>query len=47
MRTETTDVVITGAGPAGSVAAGILRKQGHRVMVLERETLPVRTRSTE
>ncbi len=40
MRTETTDVVITGAGPAGSVAAGILRKQGHRVMVLERETFP-------
>lgn len=40
MRTETTEVVITGAGPSGSIAAGILRKLGRKVLVLERETFP-------
>ncbi len=40
MRVEQVDVVITGAGPSGAVAAGLLRKQGHSVMVLERETFP-------
>lgn len=40
MRTEETDVVITGAGPSGSVAAALLRQKGHRVMVLEREAFP-------
>lgn len=40
MRVEETEVVITGAGPSGAVAAGLLRKQGHDVIVLERETFP-------
>lgn len=40
MSTEQADVVITGAGPSGSIAAGILRKHGHRVLVLEKETFP-------
>lgn len=40
MRVEHADVVITGAGPSGSVAAGLLRKHGHQVLVLERETFP-------
>lgn len=40
MRVEETQVVITGAGPSGAVAAGLLRKQGHDVIVLERETFP-------
>ncbi len=40
MRTESTDVLITGAGPSGAIAAGILRKRGHRVVVLEKETFP-------
>ena len=35
-----TDVVIIGAGPAGAVAAGFLRQQGRRVLVLEREEFP-------
>jgi flavin-dependent dehydrogenase len=40
MRTEQAEIVITGAGPSGAIAAGLLRKQGHQVLVLERETFP-------
>ncbi|MFL6700321.1 MAG: NAD(P)/FAD-dependent oxidoreductase, partial [Vitreoscilla sp.] len=40
MTFETTDVLIIGAGPAGAVAAGFLRQQGRRVLVLEREQFP-------
>jgi len=40
MTLESTDVLIVGAGPAGSVAAGLLRRQGRRVLVLEREQFP-------
>lgn len=40
MRTETTDVLIVGAGPAGSVAAAFLRQQGRSVLMLEREQFP-------
>ena len=40
MRTEQAEVVIVGAGPAGSVAAGLLRKRGIGVLVLEKETFP-------
>jgi hypothetical protein len=40
MTLESTDVLIIGAGPAGSVAAGFLRQQGRRVVVLEREQFP-------
>src|SRR5881394_709574 len=35
-----TDVLIIGAGPAGSAAATILAEHGHRVLVLEREKFP-------
>jgi flavin-dependent dehydrogenase len=34
------DVIIIGAGPAGSVAAGNLRKLGHSVLMLEKEKFP-------
>ena len=34
------DVLIIGAGPAGSSAAALLAGQGHRVLVLEREKFP-------
>ena len=34
------DILIIGAGPAGSVAAALLRRQGRRVVVLEREQFP-------
>lgn len=40
MKTENTDILIIGAGPAGSVAAGLLRKQGRRVLVIEKEQFP-------
>ncbi|MCE1228638.1 MAG: tryptophan 7-halogenase [Firmicutes bacterium] len=40
MRTEQAEVVITGAGPSGAVAAALLRRQGHQVLVIERETFP-------
>src|SRR5258707_13480402 len=34
------EVIITGAGPAGSSAASLLQEPGHRVLVLEREKFP-------
>ncbi len=37
---EATDVAIIGAGPAGSIAAGLLRQYGHRVTVLEHQHFP-------
>ncbi|MBQ9578231.1 MAG: tryptophan 7-halogenase [Ottowia sp.] len=40
MRTETTEILIIGAGPSGSVAAGLLRKQGREVLIIEKETFP-------
>ena len=39
-RIETVDILIIGAGPAGSVAAGLLRQQGREVLVLEKEQFP-------
>lgn len=40
MNTEHSEIVIIGAGPAGSVAAGLLRKQGRKVLVIEKEQFP-------
>jgi flavin-dependent dehydrogenase len=31
------EILVIGAGPAGSVAAALLRQQGRQVLVLERE----------
>jgi flavin-dependent dehydrogenase len=39
-RIDSCDVLIIGAGPAGSVAAGLLRQQGRQVLVIEREQFP-------
>jgi flavin-dependent dehydrogenase len=37
---EEYDVIVVGAGPAGSSTAGLLTKRGHRVLLLEREKFP-------
>ena len=39
MKTEV-DVLIIGAGPAGSSAAALLQKEGFRLLVVERERFP-------
>lgn len=40
MRTEQAEILIIGAGPAGAVAAGMLRQQGRQVLMLEKEQFP-------
>ncbi|HEX5694204.1 MAG TPA: NAD(P)/FAD-dependent oxidoreductase, partial [Arenimonas sp.] len=40
LRCETTQVLIIGAGPAGSVAAALLRQQGREVLMLEKQQFP-------
>ncbi|MBE1276918.1 NAD(P)/FAD-dependent oxidoreductase [Enterovibrio baiacu] len=37
---ESTEVVIIGAGPSGSIAAALLHQQGVKVLVLEKATFP-------
>lgn len=37
---QQTDILIIGAGPAGAVAAGLLRKQGRQVLILEQQFFP-------
>lgn len=40
LKIETAEILIVGAGPAGSVAAALLRQQGRQVLVSEREQFP-------
>lgn len=40
MKLESVEILIVGAGPAGSVAAALLRQQGRQVLVIEREQFP-------
>ncbi|MEV0603117.1 FAD-dependent oxidoreductase [Streptomyces sp. NPDC050315] len=40
MSSERYDVVVTGGGPGGSAVAAAVARAGHRVLLLERETLP-------
>lgn len=40
MNTERRQVVVIGAGPSGSIAAALLRRHGHDVLVLERQRFP-------
>ena len=40
MKTEQVDVLVIGAGPAGSVAASIIHQAGYKVMVVEKMRFP-------
>jgi flavin-dependent dehydrogenase len=40
MKTEEVDVLVIGAGPAGSVAAAIVHKAGFKVKMVEKEKFP-------
>ncbi|MBX7114705.1 MAG: tryptophan 7-halogenase [Myxococcaceae bacterium] len=40
MNPLSSDVLIIGAGPSGSIAAALLRRQGHSVTVIERQKFP-------
>ena len=40
VRNDCYDVIVIGAGPAGSSAATVLAENGRRVLVLEREKFP-------
>ncbi len=38
------DVIVVGAGPGGTSAAGVLARQGHSVLLLDKASFPA-TRS--
>jgi len=40
VKTESTDVLVIGAGPAGCIASAMLHKQGFKVKVVEKEKFP-------
>ncbi|UFH51788.1 NAD(P)/FAD-dependent oxidoreductase [Pseudomonas sp. KNUC1026] len=40
MDTPLHPIVVIGAGPSGAIAAALLRRQGHRVLILERQRFP-------
>src|SRR5580704_12625029 len=40
MQNEVTDVLVIGAGPAGTVAASIINKAGFKTKIVEREKFP-------
>ncbi|MGZ3883788.1 MAG: NAD(P)/FAD-dependent oxidoreductase [Bacteroidia bacterium] len=40
MQNETVDVLVIGAGPAGTIAASIINKAGYKVKIVEKEKFP-------
>src|SRR5262245_12544666 len=41
VNTERFDVIVVGGGPAGATAATFVAMQGHRVLLIERQTFPI------
>lgn len=41
MQTTNVDVLVIGAGPAGSIAASIINKAGYKVRIVEKENFLV------
>jgi flavin-dependent dehydrogenase len=39
-QTEQRQVIVIGAGPSGAIASALLKRQGHDVLVLERQVFP-------
>ncbi|MFV1996179.1 MAG: FAD-dependent oxidoreductase, partial [Verrucomicrobiales bacterium] len=39
-KTQTYDVIVVGAGPAGACAAALLAQKGRRVLLLEKSRFP-------
>lgn len=37
---ERRQIVVIGAGPSGAIAAALLKRQGHDVLVIERQHFP-------
>ncbi len=37
---DTFDAIVVGAGPAGATCAGIMARQGHAVLVLDKASFP-------
>ena len=37
MKIEKTDVLVIGAGPSGTVAASIIKQEGFKVKIVEKE----------
>ena len=40
MNSERTEILVIGAGPAGTIAASLLNKQGFKVKIVEKEKFP-------
>ena len=40
IQIHTADVAVVGAGPAGAIASALLNRQGHKVVVIERQHFP-------
>ncbi|KAF1023041.1 MAG: Anhydrotetracycline monooxygenase [Paracidovorax wautersii] len=40
LRPEDPDVIVIGAGPAGAIAAALLKRKGYDVLVIERQAFP-------
>src|SRR6218665_3057709 len=40
IQIQTADVAVVGAGPSGAIVSALLNRQGHKVVVIERQHFP-------